>query len=224
VVSAPVGLDCGAVCVGYFTDGQAVTLAAVSSGHSTFVGWSGAGCSGTGTCQIQAGGSTQNVTATFLHDAPAAFTQPGATFVGQHVATVHGSVDPNGAASDCTVEYGAGESYEHSAPCVPGAVGTGDSPVPVGVNLTGLIPSTTYHFRFSSTNGGGVAHGADQTFRTLDDSCDSNGALCPARVLTPEGHKRCKKPRVLSKGRCLRKNHRHARRHHRSNSEGGSRR
>lgn len=223
VVSAPAGLDCGAVCVGYFTDGQTVTLAAVPSGHSTFVGWSGAGCSGTGTCQIQAGGSTQNVTATFLHDAPAAFTQPGATFVGQHVATVHGSVDPNGAGSDCTVEYGAGESYGSSAPCVPGAVGAGDSPVPVGVNLTGLVPSTTYHFRFSSTNGGGAAHGADQTFRTLDDSCDTNEALCPAGVLTPEGQKRCKKPRVLSKGRCLRKNHRHGRRHRRSNGEGSSR-
>ena len=48
VVSEPNGLDCGGVCVGFFTDGQTVTLSAISSGNSTFTGWSGEGCSGTG--------------------------------------------------------------------------------------------------------------------------------------------------------------------------------
>jgi hypothetical protein len=214
VASAPEGLDCGPVCIGYFTDGQAVTLTATPSGHSTFVGWSGAGCSGAGTCQVQAGGSVQSVTATFAHDSPTASTEPGATYIGQHVATMHGSIDPNGADSRCLVEYGTSGSYGQVAPCVPAAVGAGASPVPAGVNLTGLAPSTTYHFRFSGTNVGGTSYGADQTFRTLDDSCDTNEALCPAPVMPREkAQSRCKKPRVLRKGRCVRKHrYRHRRR------------
>ena len=60
VVSEPGGLDCGGVCVGFFTDGQTVTLSAVPSGHSTFAGSSGAGCSGTDVCEVEAGEADDN--------------------------------------------------------------------------------------------------------------------------------------------------------------------
>ena len=136
VVSEPGGLDCGAVCVGFFTDGQTVTLSAVPSGHSTFTGWSGAGCSGTDVCEVEAGEATTTVTATFAHDAADVVTDPAVTFVGQHVATVHGSVDPNGAAvTGCVVEYGTGPGYGAEQPCAPSSVGNGDAPVAVGVDL-----------------------------------------------------------------------------------------
>ena len=171
VVSGPDGIDCGAVCVGYFTDGETVTLSAVPSGHSTFTGWSGAGCSGTGVCEVEVGGATQTVTATFAHDLPSALTEPGATFVGQHVATVHGSVNPNGAAiTHCVVEYGTGASYGAQSPCAPSALGDGEAFMPIGVNLSDLRPGTVYHYRVSASNVGGTAYGQDQTFRTLDDS------------------------------------------------------
>lgn len=218
VVSEPSGLDCGGVCVGFFTDGQMVSLSAISSGHSTFVGWSGEGCSGTGTCVVEAGGATKNVTATFAHDPPSAVTGAGATFIGQHVATVSGTVNPNGATvTSCLIEYGTGAAYGLQIPCAPSAVGAGTAPVPIGANLTGLLPGTTYHFRLSVTSSGGISLGADRTFRTLDDTCDSNQALCP--LLTPIHRaetKSCRKGFVLKRGRCVKKrHHRKARRHHR---------
>lgn len=207
VTSEPNGLDCGGVCIGFFTDGETVTLNAVPSGHSTFVGWSGEGCAGTGECEVEAGGTTRTVTANFAHDLPSAVTDPGATFVGQHVATVHGSVNPNGATvTRCVIEYGTGVSYGSQIPCAPSAVGNGDALVPIGANLTELLPGTVYHYRLSATQIGGTAFGQDQTFRTLDDTCDTNEALCPAIAVFEEARpKRCKKGRVLRKGRCVRK-------------------
>jgi hypothetical protein len=212
VVSEPDGLDCGAVCVGYFTDGETVTLSAVPSGHSTFTGWSGSGCSGTGVCEVEAGEATKVVTANFAHDLPTALTEAGATFVGQHVATVHGSVNPNGAAiTHCVVEYGTAISYGAQSPCAPSALGGGETFVPIGVNLTDLAPGTVYHYRVSASNLGGTAHGQDQTFHTLDDSCDTNEALCPPPPPSWEPKRRkCGKGRVRRTGHCVKR-----RRHHR---------
>jgi hypothetical protein len=215
VVSEPAGLTCGGVCVGFFTDGVPVTLTAISSGHSTFVGWTGSGCSGTGTCEIAAGESTKTVTALFSHDLPDAVTEPGATFVGQHVATVHGSVDPNGAeVTRCVVEYGTSASYEAAAPCAPSAVGNGASFIPIGVNLTGLLPGTTYHYRLSATSVGGTGYGDDQTLRTFDDTCDTREALCPA-IAVVKKTRTCGKGLVLKQGRCVKKRRHHKRSHKR---------
>ena len=138
---------------------------------------------------------------------PDVLTDPAVTFVGQHVATVHGSVDPNGAAvTRCVVEYGTGTGYGTEQPCAPSSVGNGDAPVAVGVDLGDLRPGTTYHFRFSATNLGGSAYGADQTLRTLDDTCDTNEALCPVPVTTSEpSAKKCGKGQVRKKGRCVKR-------------------
>jgi Divergent InlB B-repeat domain len=215
VVSEPAGLSCGGVCVGFFTEDEQVTLSAVPSGDSTFIGWSGAGCSGTGTCVVQASGPLQSVVANFAHFAPLAVTEPGATFVGQHVATVHGAVNPRGAVvSSCLVEYGPSPSYGATAPCSPSAVGAGDSFVPIGVNLVGLAAATTYHYRLSASGIGGTARGDDQTVRTLADTCDTDEALCPAARSEPQ-RRSCKKGRVLKKGRCVKKRHHGARHRHR---------
>lgn len=51
VVSAPAGIDCPGTCSAGFATGEMVTLTA-SKASSTFVGWSGGGCSGTGTCDV----------------------------------------------------------------------------------------------------------------------------------------------------------------------------
>jgi uncharacterized repeat protein (TIGR02543 family) len=213
VLSGPAGLDCGAVCVSYFTDGAQVTLTAVPSGHSTFAGWSGAGCSGTGSCAIEIGDPTRTVVATFTHDPPSAVTDPGTTFVGQRVATVHGAVNPNAAVvTRCAIEYGPSLAYGAEAPCAPSAIGNGEAAVPIGANLTDLQPGTTYHYRVSAVSIGGVAHGADQAFRTLDDTCDSNAALCVAPVVRSEPPT-CRKGFTLRNGRCVTKKHRKHRRH-----------
>jgi VCBS repeat-containing protein len=52
VTSDPVGIDCGEDCSESYNQGTLVTLTATASPGSTFTGWSGAGCSGTGSCNI----------------------------------------------------------------------------------------------------------------------------------------------------------------------------
>jgi uncharacterized repeat protein (TIGR01451 family)/uncharacterized repeat protein (TIGR02543 family) len=64
VTSSPAGISCGATCSAPFNAGTVVTLTAAAASGSTFTGWSGGGCSGTGTCQVTMSGD-QSVTATF---------------------------------------------------------------------------------------------------------------------------------------------------------------
>lgn len=52
VASDPAGIDCGATCSEGFTEGTVVTLTATPAGDSVFDGWTGGGCSGTGTCVV----------------------------------------------------------------------------------------------------------------------------------------------------------------------------
>ncbi|HEU5106357.1 MAG TPA: hypothetical protein VFU11_11010 [Solirubrobacterales bacterium] len=58
------GLDCGTICSHDFEEGTALVLSASPAPGSTFAGWSGGGCSGTGRCQLAVNADT-NVTATF---------------------------------------------------------------------------------------------------------------------------------------------------------------
>jgi hypothetical protein len=52
VTSGPAGIDCGATCTAPFVYGTSVTLTANPAPESAFDGWSGAGCTGTGTCTV----------------------------------------------------------------------------------------------------------------------------------------------------------------------------
>jgi len=70
VSSAPAGITCGATCLGSFAEDSSVVLSAIADASSTFVGWSGSGCSGTGTCTV-AMSTAKAVTATFNIITPA---------------------------------------------------------------------------------------------------------------------------------------------------------
>jgi len=52
VVSSPNGIDCPGLCVAVFPAGSNVTFSWVPAENSDFLGWSGEGCSGVGTCAI----------------------------------------------------------------------------------------------------------------------------------------------------------------------------
>ncbi len=69
VTSAPAGIDCGATCSATYAPGTVVTLTAVAASGSTFTGWSGGGCAGTGPCQVTVSGDT-GIGATFTTDTP----------------------------------------------------------------------------------------------------------------------------------------------------------
>jgi streptogramin lyase len=66
VSSSPSGINCPATsCSAFFTEGSSVTLTESPAVGSSFAGWSGGGCSGTGlTCSVTMS-QAQSVTATF---------------------------------------------------------------------------------------------------------------------------------------------------------------
>lgn len=64
VTSSAAGISCGATCSGAYNSGASVTLTATAASGSTFAGWSGGGCTGTGTCTVAMIAAT-GVTATF---------------------------------------------------------------------------------------------------------------------------------------------------------------
>ena len=74
VRSSPSGIDCGSDCTETYNAGTIVTLTAVAASGSIFQGWSGGGCSGTGTCAVTMN-TSKTVTAT-LASAPPGPTPP----------------------------------------------------------------------------------------------------------------------------------------------------
>jgi trimeric autotransporter adhesin len=64
VTSAPAGINCPAACSANFASGAVVALTATAAEGSTFAGWSGAGCTGTGGCSVTMT-AAETVTATF---------------------------------------------------------------------------------------------------------------------------------------------------------------
>jgi hypothetical protein len=91
----------------------------------------------------------------------------GTSGVGEHAATVEGTVAPNrNAVSECVFLYGTTTAYGSEAPCTPAVSGTGSTPTTVSAALSGLTPGTTYHYRVLAANGDGTSQGADETFTT----------------------------------------------------------
>jgi hypothetical protein len=64
VTSTPAGIDCGATCSASFSSAT-VTLSVTPDAGSTFSGFGGSGCAGTGPCVVTLDAPTKMVTATF---------------------------------------------------------------------------------------------------------------------------------------------------------------
>lgn len=52
VASSPAGISCGSTCSATFASGTSVSISATPATGWVFTGWSGGGCSGTGTCVV----------------------------------------------------------------------------------------------------------------------------------------------------------------------------
>jgi phosphodiesterase/alkaline phosphatase D-like protein len=93
---------------------------------------------------------------------PTAVTN-SATAVGADGATLNGSVDGFGVASQYAFEYGKTNSYGATTPF---GNESASASVAVSARVSGLASGTPYHFRVLVKNVDGTAFGADRTFKT----------------------------------------------------------
>ena len=98
-------------------------------------------------------------------------------------AQVAASVNPDGAATGCLVEYGTSTGYGQSVACGPASLPAGTAAVTVRALLSGLSDSE-YHWRIDATSPAGATYSPDQTFDYLSaapndtppGSCADEGA------------------------------------------------
>lgn len=129
--------------------------------------------------------------------APETFTTPSAapaiegefaSSIQETAATLNAQIDPDGAETSYHFEYGTSESYGQSTPVtkLEGPLTQTDT---AAASLTGLAPSTTYHYRVSATNEVAgkteTTTGEDKTFTTPSATGEPAGA-CPNEKLRGE--------------------------------------
>jgi len=145
------GITCGSDCNESFNGGTSVTLAATPASGSTFAGWSGGGCSGTGSCSITLSANT-TASAIFELTAPSnlsptiSLTSPSNNFTTTAPATL--TLSANASDSDGTiskVEFFQGAALLNADTISPYTY------------LWSSVPVGTYTITARATdNGGGV--------------------------------------------------------------------
>jgi parallel beta-helix repeat protein len=95
---------------------------------------------------------------------PPSVSTAAATSVTSISATLNGIVNPNGAETTCYFEYGTTTGY--GSWTTTQSAGSGASDVSVSIEITGLSPETTYHYRIVASNSAGTSYGQDKTFTT----------------------------------------------------------
>ncbi len=95
--------------------------------------------------------------------APLAVTG-AATTVSTSSATVNGTVNPSGVATNYYFQYGTSAGYGHDTPTH--SAGSGATAAPVSAAVSGLATGTTYHYRVVAVSSGGTVTGRDATFTT----------------------------------------------------------
>ena len=93
-------------------------------------------------------------------------------------AKLTGFVNPNNSATTYHFEWGKTTAYGNETPDFDAFIGSGGEALRVSAKLSGLQPSTEYHFRIVATNGAGTTEGPDAGFTT--NSCEGlNSAGLP---------------------------------------------
>ena len=91
-------------------------------------------------------------------------TTGSASLVTTSLATLGGTLNPNGTPATYQFQYGTTTAYGTKTTLT--SAGNGTSSVPVTAEVSGLSPSTTYDFRLLATNIVGTAHGSNGSFTT----------------------------------------------------------
>jgi uncharacterized repeat protein (TIGR02543 family) len=122
VSSNPVGIDCGVDCSENYDYDTDITLTAVAESGSEFIGWTGGGCSGTGTCVV-------SMTEARAVDAEFAEETVNYDLTVTKTGTGTGTVSSNpigiDCGSDCSEEYTDGTDVTLTAAPATGSTFTG---------------------------------------------------------------------------------------------------
>ncbi len=113
---------------------------------------------------VNAGGVTLGGDAALTTNAPPLVGSAAPSGVTSDSATLNGTVTPQGRSTTYYFQYGTTTAYGLQS--APATAGDGTTAVAVGKNVTGLTPSTTYHYRLVAISTGGRTDGADETLTT----------------------------------------------------------
>jgi len=123
VISSPSGIICGSSCSATYASGTAVTLTASPATGSTFTGWSGGGCSGTGACTVTMTATT-TVTATCdLQPSQSVTLSVGKSGAG--TGTVTSAPAGINCGTTCSASYATGTAVALTAAPATGSTFTG---------------------------------------------------------------------------------------------------
>ena len=109
-------------------------------------------------------GATQKMFTTHAVTAPTATTL-AAEGLKETEATLKGTVNPGGEATEYFFEYGTGTGYGQATEKATLSASRGNQGV--SATLKGLAPGTEYHFRLVAKNYQGPAEGLDHSFKTI---------------------------------------------------------
>jgi uncharacterized protein (TIGR02145 family) len=104
-------------------------------------------------------------TFTTLGLVPTSITQT-ATNLSASSVTLNGNINANYLATTVSFEYGTTNAYGITVNAIQSPL-SGSTASNVSANLTGLAPSTIYHYRVKAENSLGITYGNDMTFTTL---------------------------------------------------------
>jgi hypothetical protein len=95
--------------------------------------------------------------------APSATTLAATNLICAGEASLNGIVNPNGASTAVTFQYGTTIDYGSSIVATPSPL-TGSTSISVSAQITGLLLNTPYHYRVNATSINGTTNGTDMTF------------------------------------------------------------
>jgi hypothetical protein len=93
-----------------------------------------------------------------------AVTTGGVANVGESTVTLNGRVNPNQVETTYFFQYGPTSLY--GAQTAATSAGAGNRAVRVAVDVAGLAPDTTYHYRLVAQNAKGLVKGGNRRFKT----------------------------------------------------------
>lgn len=182
----PFAVDCGStICSTNYVNGSIVTLTAEAASGSTFSGWSGANCSGTGPCVVTMT-QARSVTATFAGAMASSYALT-VTKAGNGSGTVTPAA-VNCGSTICSANYPSSSSVTLTATATSGSTFSGWS----GENCSGTsstcVVSMTQARSVTATFASSTANGYALTITRLgtgSGTADSVGKMCIGFTCSP---------------------------------------